>query len=259
MSDMDFSDAPGLDREELDRKKKNRQGTDGFDPDPGRNPVRFLPPSSAYFTDGEGDVAIEFHMHWFKEEGADTRVTRCLRNRDEVCPACKVSQRYYDSDDAALADLADDVSRGRRFAFNLLDLSTNEAGEIVASNKGIQHYIGGKQVYDDLFSVATNPKWNKDGDILHPNNGRSGEVEFTPGNETDSGYNQYGYDPDPDTSDITEYLPDTREEFFQQLDALTSEMADYMEPAEIWTILSVERLGFPVDEDGNFLDTSGKA
>lgn len=250
MGDLDFTDAPGLDRDELEKKKNNRQGQQGWDPEPGLNPVRFLPPSREFFTEGARDIAIEFHMHWFREEGADTRVTRCLRNKDDVCPACKLSQKFYDSDDAGLADLADDVSRGRRFGFNLLDLDEPE--------KGIQHYIGGKQVYDDLFSVATNPKWRgkNDADILHPNWGRSGEVEFTPGNETDSGYNQYGYDPDPDPTDITGHLPETKEEFFQQLDALESEIAGYMEKSEIWTVLS--RLGFPCDEDGNIREP-GKA
>lgn len=217
------------------KKKKKRQGGRGWSPEEGPNDVRFLPPESRYFEEDIGDIAIGFNLHLFRQEGFDTEASRCLRDKHEYCPACEIAAQFRDDEqDPALAKQAEDVRRFPRYAFNIVDLDEPDLG--------VQPYVGPKGIWEDLIEYMGNPKW---GDIFHPKTGRDITITKTPGSKNPSGYPSYSVQPDPNTRDRIDLLPDG---WKSDLDELKFAVTDYMDEEDMLRIL--DRMGFPVDAPG---------
>lgn len=226
------------------RKRKQKRSGGGWRPDDGPNKVRILPPTSEYF-DGDIDfIALSCNIHYFRQEGYDTVVSRCLRDNDQYCPACEQVSQFRDDDqaDPALSKTADDISRTERHFFNVIDLEEPDMG--------VQAYQCGYNVHKALLEYAANPEW---GDFMHPEEGRDVTITLTPGSRTKSGWNEYSVQPAPDRTDRRDLLPDN---WRDQLDQLEYALPEYMEREEMLRVL--DRLGFPVESDREE-ESTGKA
>lgn len=224
-----------LNMDALRQKKEKRSGGFGWKPKAGENTIRVLPPSQEYFEGDVDDFAIEYQVHFLKQEGYDTVVSRCLRDKGEYCPVCEAAAKFKDSKDAELQAFAKDIRRGEQHAMNILDLD-REGG-------GVQGYVCGYNVYNAILEFAANPKW---GDLLSPEEGRDIVLKLTPGSEARSGYNTYAVSPDPEKTDVTEILEEECEDWQADLDELPSLVTGYLGENELVAIL--DRMGFPVQK-----------
>lgn len=228
---------PGLDLDAIQDKKERRGSGTTWRPKEGVNPIRVLPPTREYFDDFIDYFALTFHIHYFRQQGYDTEVTRCLRDKHEYCPACEMAQKFRDSDDPALKETAGDIKRVERHAMNILDLEDPESG--------IQPYHCGYTVHNEILEYIASPRW---GDIIDPRDGHDIDLKLTPASKSRSGYNSYSVQPNPDRTTVVSALP---ENWMDELDKLKYSLPEYKESSEIETILA--RLNFPVevaDDDG---------
>ena len=224
----------GLNLEKL-QGKKARMGGVGFTPIPGPNRIRLLPPSTDYFRDELDDFALQFRTHWYKQEGYDTVVSRCPRDKHEHCLACEMAGKYRDHTDPGFSELANQVRVSERHLMWLIDL--NKVSE------GLQAYECGPMVYRQVLEFASNPSWG-DG-IVDPKEGHIFTLTLTPGSQSPSGWNSYSMMPDRDLTSVVEQLPT---DWMTTLDTLTDHIPEYLEGEAQIKILN--RMGFPIETEG---------
>lgn len=221
------------------RQKAETRGGAGWRPKNGQNYIRVLPHSAAVALGTETDVVdfcYEFNAHFINIEGEDPLVGRCPRDKDDersFCPACKAAQRYRDSADPLLKEAARDVKRGIRFIFNILDLQ-NPGG-------GIQVMEVGWMVYKQIREYLMTDAWAH---LLDPQHGHNLILNKTPGNQTRSGFTEYSITPDPQPSDITQYLG---ENWQAKLDETAAAVPEYIDVTEVENVLN--RIGLVIDGD----------
>ncbi len=209
-------------------QKKARQGR-GWQPKEGNNIIRILPPSSDYFGDVPlNDFAVEYHVHFLKVEGEEMKVTRCYKNAKKECPACALRRQYRNTEDPGMKKLVDQIKQNERHLLNILDLQNLPAG--------VQVYECGYMVYQQILDYAANPMW---GDVFNPQAGRNFMLELIPAQRSRNGWNQYKAQPDPNVTNIMQYLP---EGWMQQLDTLKDNVAEYIDEKEFADTLA--KMGF---------------
>lgn len=214
-----------LDFAELNKKKNQRFGK-GWTPDPGDNEIRILPPTSDYFTDMIGFIALEYRNHFVRLDGHDIQVFRCLRDFDEKCPACSFYYDYRNDDDPAVKSVASKFNPSTRFAFNIIDLN--------APQDGIQTYECGVKVHNEILKYAANENW---GDILSvEQDGRGFTVTLTPPHQGDnnSDWNQYSVMPHPNPKSVEHHLP---EGWKDSLDALADDIPEKPERDKVESLV----------------------
>ncbi len=225
----------GLNINEM-QNRKNRISNAGWRPKAGANEVRLLPPTAEYFDADIDFFALEFNMHFFRQDGFNTEVARCPRDSGEYCPVCETAAKHKEDGDPALKEAAKNISRVQRFLMNILDLDDPESG--------VQPYTAGWTIWNGVLEYLANPKW---GDILDPENGHSIIINLTPASKSRTGWNTYSVQPDPERTDVTDLLD---EDWIDTLDDLKDSIPQSKDTDELITIL--KRMGFPVesvDED----------
>lgn len=223
----------GLNINKMQEKKERGSVGSSWRPKEGHNDIRVLPPNSAYFDEDIDFFCLDFNMHFIRQEGYNTEVSRCLRDKGEYCPVCDMAAQYKESEDPALMQTAKDISRTQRFLMNIFDMDDPDAG--------IQPYTAGWTIYNGILEYLANPKW---GDILDPSDGHNMDINLTPASKSRSGWNTYSVSPDPQRTDVTDMLP---EDWLEQLDKLEAAVPEYKKAGALVQIL--QRMGFPIDSD----------
>ena len=216
------------------RKRKARGGF-GWRPNAGPNKVRILPPSREYYDSGDDGIdyiATDFSVHFIKRDGQDTVVTRCARDEaGESCPCCIVYSKYREwPQDPGLEKHAKELRRVNRRAFNILDLND--------VTKGIQVYVCGIKVHDQILQFVMNPQW---GEMLSVTHGRDWDLTMTPQGQTASGWPEYNVVPNPNPTDVSSFLP---EEWMDQLEGPSVQAPDVMDGGKLEEIM--QGMGFEV-------------
>lgn len=222
------------------KQRRERRGGAGWKPREGANKIRILPPRSVYLPsaanpNGEwnkmDDLSIPYKMHFFKVEGRQTEVTRCLEELKQPCPACKAWRDYRKSADPAFAAMAKSIAPSDQYLFNILDLNNPQ--------KGIQRWTANYTCWDKIMEVAASPQW---GNVVNPADGVNFDVTMTPGSRSRTGWNQYSVMPEPIRTTVTHML-DSIPNWQAELDSLDDQITPAKEPEEILGLLA--EIGFP--------------
>lgn len=214
-------------------RESNRRGN-GWRPKEGPNRIVVLAPHSRFYTDEAAELtelALKYRSHYFKMEGRPTEITLCLEETKERCPACLAWRAYKKCGDAALEQMAKDISPSDQYYMNIIDLNNLEGG--------IQHWPANYTCWDGVIEVATQPQW---GDVVALDNAVAFSIELVPGNRTKTRRNQYKVVPERETLDMREVI-DALPDWEAKLDALATQHNAPMKASEIEALL--EEIGFP--------------
>jgi hypothetical protein len=184
------------------KELKERRRKDFWVPKPGKNYVRFLP---NWNLEPDGDFYRETGYHRKLGPARDKSAVCLIKEGFERCPVCELVRELWKTKNAEDVELAKSIKRQDRVYYNIIDLTDKP--------KGVQVYISGTDVLEQLLGYCANPKY---GDISDPVNGRNVEIVFTEGKNTKSGWNSYDIQPDPDRT------PVENEEWLQQLQDLNA-------------------------------------
>lgn len=167
---------------------RNRRRKDYWMPSPGKNYVRFLP---NWNLEPDGDFYRETGYHRKLGHSRDKSAVCLIKEGFEKCPVCEMTRELYRSKEAENVELAKAIRRQDRVFYNIIDLNNKD--------KGVQVYVSGTDVLEQLLGFCANPKY---GDCSDAANGRNVELVLTEGKNTKSGYNSYDIQPDPDRTQI---------------------------------------------------------
>lgn len=197
------------------------------------NKVRILPPAARFIGawDQMTDLAITFKIHYFRIEGKQTAVSRCLDELKQRCPACESYRAHKKSTDPALVELAKSVRAADQYLFNILDINNLQAG--------IQAWPANYTCWVKIMEIAANPAW---GNVVDPENGVDFEITMTPGNRSRTGHNQYSVMPSPHRTNVQAVL-DAIEDWRGKLDSLDANIIEPKTPEEILELL--DEMGLP--------------
>ena len=197
------------------------------------NKVRILPPHSKFIGnwDQMTDLAVTFRIHYFKIEGKQTEVSRCLDELKQQCPACAMSRAHRKSTDPGLQELAKSIRASDQYLFNILDINNLQAG--------IQAWGANYTCWDKIMEIAANPAW---GCVVDPANGVNFEVTMTPGNRSRSGHNAYSVTPEPQRTTVMAIL-EAIEGWQEKLNTLPDHITPPKTAEEISGYL--DDMGFP--------------
>jgi hypothetical protein len=192
----------GVDYSKLREKFEHRkEKADRMNMKDGDNNVRILPPSMAYFSDGDTKIDyihFEFLMHFNLGVEGEKKAEVCPKSFGKTykCPVCEAVSLLYKTNTIEDKAQAGDLRAKKRYIFNVINLDDVE--------KGIQVMEVGPKIYEEIIKYATNPKW---GDLLDLDKGRNFVIEKKPKSETASGYVEYSVAPDPEPTSIKDLLP----------------------------------------------------
>ena len=218
----------GLNRDKL----KHNQSGDRFVFKEGDNYVRILPRSMLYFTADDDDFVYKYKVHYIAIPGEEQKkMIVCSTNDIKACPICMLSKALFNShsdDDKALAR---QIYGRFRYLANMVLLDADDMGEVDMDKKyAVTHVsFSQKSVYDGIVSYLVNPKW---GELLDPSDGRNFCIRMIPGSQTESGYNQYVVQPEPQQSKIK-----LTKDWKKVIDALKEEIPPISNYAEIYDAL----------------------
>ena len=223
----------GIDHNKLKQRLASR-GAAGWKTKPGENRIRVLPPHSRYLTDWEAmdDLSIAYKMHFFRVEGRQTEVSRCLEELKKKCAACGMWRAHRKSDDPALNEMAGNISPADQYLFNILDLNNISAG--------IEHWAANWTCWQAIMAFAANPQW---GNLVDPADGIDFLITMTPGQQSRTGYNQYAAQPAGPTRTTVMELLQAIPEWQAKLDQLEDQIPPPKEEQEIVSLLN--EMGFP--------------
>lgn len=222
-----------LDHDKLKQRRAGNRGGMGWKPKDGENRLRILPPASKFLGawDQLSDVAVSYKMHYFRIEGRQTEVSRCLEEIKQRCPACEAWRSHRKSTDPGLKELAKQVAPADSYLMNVLDINNLQAG--------IQHWGANYTCWDKILEIVANPAW---GNVLDPENGVNFVVNMTPGNKSRTGYNQYSVLPEPQRTTVQAVL-EQDSAWREKLDALGDQITAAKDAVEIQALL--DEMGFP--------------
>jgi gp32 DNA binding protein like len=196
-----------LDIEKLKQSFEKKSGRGGMELKDGDNNIRILPPSTKYLAETVDYISFDYWIHYkLGPEGKTNEVCPKTVSREARCPICEAVAKLYRLNTPEDKELAGRLRNKMRHMFNVIDLNDKE--------KGVQILEVGINVYKDLVSFITHPKW---GDLLDIDKGRDVTITKTNRKETKSGYEEYSVAPDPTVSSAREYLPKNFKEAINQL------------------------------------------
>jgi len=208
-----------LDIAKLKETFEKKSGRGGFELKDGDNMIRILPPSTKYLVETVVYISFDYWIHYkLGPEGRTNEVCPKTAGRDVRCPICEAVAKLYRMNTPEDKELAGRLRAKKRHLFNVIDLDDKE--------KGIQILEVGINVYKDLVSFITHPKW---GDLLDLDKGRDVTITKTNRKETKSGYEEYSVAPDPTVSSAREYLPKNFKEALNQLQKAIPQAKTYEE------------------------------
>jgi len=221
-----------IDHDKLKQRLASRSVT-GWRTKPGENKIRILPPHSRYLDDWDtlNDLSIPYKMHFFKIEGRQTEVSRCLEEVKQPCPACTTWRAHRKTEDPGFKELAGNISPADQYLFNILDLNNIQGG--------IEYWASNWTCWKALMEYACNPQW---GNLVDPADGIDFTVTMTPGAQSRTGHNQYSVMPSPQRTTIIGALSNIKD-WKLTLDGLENQIPAPKKEEEI--ILLLGEMGFP--------------
>ena len=208
-----------LDIEKLKQSFEKKSGRGGMELKDGDNNIRILPPSVKYLAETVDYISFDYWIHYkLGPEGKTNEVCPKTAGRDARCPICEAVAKLYRLNTPEDKELAGRLRAKMRHMFNVIDLNDKE--------KGVQILEVGINVYKDLVSFITHPKW---GDLLDLDKGRDVTITKTNRKETKSGYEEYSVAPDPTISSSREYLPKNFKEGINNLQKTVPVAKSYKE------------------------------
>lgn len=205
----------------------------GWKPKENTNRIRILPPGSRFLAawDQLEDCALLYHIHYFKREGKQTEVSRCLAELKQPCPACETYRAFKKSTDLNLAERVKEIKPTAQYLMNIIDINDPQ--------KGLQVWAANWTCWDAIITIMGKAAW---GNVLDPANGRNFEVTLTPGTRTKTGRNSYSVTPEPNLTTIMPFL-ETIPNWQAALDTLDQNITAPKTADEISTLL--DEMGFP--------------
>lgn len=176
-------------KQEESRKRKASYGKEFWFPTEkkGGNNIRILP----HWT-GDLDADCYYETAYHKNIGEENKSVVCVKMElKEQCVACDLVAELWKTKEKEDIAYAKKIKAQIRVYWNMVDLDDVE--------KGVQVWMTGSDVLDQVVDWCTNPKY---GDITDPVHGRNCVLQFTAGEHTRSGYNEYKLMPDPSESMI---------------------------------------------------------
>lgn len=221
-----------------DKLKQRRAGSRvnfGWKAKENGNKVRILPPHSKFLTawDQMEDVALRYQIHYFRRDGKQTEVSRCLEELKQKCPACETYRAFKKSTDPGLQELAKEIRAADQYLLNILDINNLQ--------QGLQVWAANYTCWDKIMEIVANPQW---GNVIDPANGLNFEIILTPGARSRSGHNSYSVMPGDGgqrttVMQILEAIPGWQSE----LDKLEQHINPAKSAEEIQALL--DEIGFP--------------